>query len=321
MWHIKKDIDNIRFERLRILTLHKITHQTMQSFLILVLTLLINLTVFAQEEGKKIFLDGSLKKTREKKARFYMYRKQEGDKYILKVFTKKGKLLLEALNSEKDFRNRNGLFTYYHENGQKRSEGVYKNNKEKGEWKWMYSDGKISEIGYFDDKGNKTGYWKGYYESGALEYEGNYLDNKQEGHWKWYYENGSICADAHFISGQQQQLNYYKEDGSLFAGEKVVFKKASFKGGEEALQKYIAENLKYPKAALEQGIEGKLLLFFYVERDGKIREIIVTNHLGGGCEEEAERVVRSMPEWEPAESYNHKIRMPYILPIEFSLKK
>jgi protein TonB len=82
---------------------------------------------------------------------------------------------------------------------------------------------------------------------------------------------------------------------------------------------YIGKNLKYPEQAVEEGIEGIVYLSFVVETDGKITGVTVLRGIGGGCNEEALRVVRSMPNWTPGKQGGKPVRVKYNLPIRFKL--
>lgn len=75
---------------------------------------------------------------------------------------------------------------------------------------------------------------------------------------------------------------------------------ASFPGGEEAQQEYIIVNLKYPQAAKDNGIEGVVAVIFTVKTDGSIGNIKIKRMVDPDLENEAIRLVKSMPAWEPA---------------------
>ncbi|MBL7982067.1 MAG: energy transducer TonB [Flavobacteriales bacterium] len=92
-----------------------------------------------------------------------------------------------------------------------------------------------------------------------------------------------------------------------------------FPGGQEALNAFLAKNLKYPEQAVEDGIEGMVFVTFVVEKDGKISGARVLRGIGGGCSEEALRVVRRMPNWNPGTQRGEAVRVQYNLPIRFKL--
>lgn len=93
-----------------------------------------------------------------------------------------------------------------------------------------------------------------------------------------------------------------------------------FKGGEPALYAYLAKQLKYPKSALEMGIEAKLYVQFIVNTDGSVSEVKVLKPQGYGFDEEAARVIRQMPPWNPGSQGGRKVRVIHVIPINFALK-
>ena len=93
-----------------------------------------------------------------------------------------------------------------------------------------------------------------------------------------------------------------------------------FPDGAEALYKYIAENIHYPEQAKADGIEGRVLIRFVVMNDGSVANIEVAKGIGGGCDEEAVRVVKGMPKWKPAIYEGKAVNVQYCIPINFKLQ-
>lgn len=92
-----------------------------------------------------------------------------------------------------------------------------------------------------------------------------------------------------------------------------------FPGGQEALFRYLGTNIRYPRKAINADIQGSVVTTFVVERDGTISKARVLRGIGGGCDEEALRVVRSMPAWTPGKQRGEAVRVQYNLPIRFTL--
>lgn len=99
----------------------------------------------------------------------------------------------------------------------------------------------------------------------------------------------------------------------------VVEDQPSFPGGEEARIRYLQENLRYPQMAREAGIQGTVFVTFVVERDGSVTDVRVLRGIGGGCDEEAVRVVRNMPRWQPGRQRGQPVRVQFNMPIRFVL--
>lgn len=93
-----------------------------------------------------------------------------------------------------------------------------------------------------------------------------------------------------------------------------------FNGGQEEMYKYLGKNIQYPPLARENSIEGKVVLTFVVGSDGKITQIEqVGKKLGWGCDEEAIRVVKNMPNWTPGKQNGKAVTVKFTLPIRFQL--
>lgn len=100
----------------------------------------------------------------------------------------------------------------------------------------------------------------------------------------------------------------------------VLDEAPEFPGGTESLRNYLVKNLRYPEKAKKEGIEGRVVVRFTVTEDGSIVNVEVSQSLGGGCDEEAVRVVKAMPYWKPAIKDGKPVAGQYALPISFKLK-
>lgn len=107
-----------------------------------------------------------------------------------------------------------------------------------------------------------------------------------------------------------------EEEAEIFI---VVESPAQFEGGEAALNKFLAENIKYPQQARSTGTQGRVWITFVVELDGSLTDIKVLRDIGSGCGEEAIRVVKMMPKWTPAQQRGKKVRQQFNLPVDFKL--
>lgn len=96
-----------------------------------------------------------------------------------------------------------------------------------------------------------------------------------------------------------------------------VDKMPQYPGGLESMYEYLSENIVYPALALEEGVMGRVVVKFIVEKDGSLSGIDVVREVGYGCDKESVRVVKNMPKWAPGEHLGKKIRVQYALPIRF----
>jgi len=90
-------------------------------------------------------------------------------------------------------------------------------------------------------------------------------------------------------------------------------------GGVAGWNKYLASNLKYPTAVREKGIEGMVAVGIVVNREGKITSAKILKGIGGGCDEEALRVINASPDWEPGQQGGKDVNVRMRLPIQFKL--
>ncbi len=93
-----------------------------------------------------------------------------------------------------------------------------------------------------------------------------------------------------------------------------------FPGGEKGLFKFLGDNIEYPRIAAEIGVSGVVHLTFVVEKDGSITDIKIVRGIGGGCDEEAVRVVKMMPRWTPGKQRGKPVRVQFQLPVRFVLR-
>ena len=100
----------------------------------------------------------------------------------------------------------------------------------------------------------------------------------------------------------------------------VVEEMPSFPGGEKEMYRYIGKNIEYPRMAKESGISGRVFVTFVVEKDGRVTDVKVLRGIGGGCDEEAVRVIKSMPRWKPGKQRGKPVRVQYRMPIKFTLQ-
>lgn len=105
-----------------------------------------------------------------------------------------------------------------------------------------------------------------------------------------------------------------KEEVFTFAEEMP-----SFPGGDEELYAYIAQNIQYPEIAKKAGTEGKVIVEFTVGKDGRVSNVKVIKGIGAGCDEEAVRVIRSMPKWNPGKQNGVAVPVRITVPIQFKL--
>ena len=100
----------------------------------------------------------------------------------------------------------------------------------------------------------------------------------------------------------------------------VVEKQPEFPGGTAELFKYLSKAIKYPVIAQENGIQGRVVCSFVVNRDGSIVDIQVMRGVDPSLDKEAIRVISEMPKWKPGEQRGKPVRVRFILPVQFRLQ-
>ncbi|MDE0771405.1 MAG: energy transducer TonB [Salibacteraceae bacterium] len=99
----------------------------------------------------------------------------------------------------------------------------------------------------------------------------------------------------------------------------IVEENAQFPGGESAMNKFLGENLKYPKMAQDAGIQGIVYVTFVVEPSGIITSIKILRGLGGGCDDAAVNAIKKMPKWNAGKQRGKAVRVQFNLPVRFRL--
>lgn len=100
----------------------------------------------------------------------------------------------------------------------------------------------------------------------------------------------------------------------------IVEQMPSYPGGDEAMFKYLSKNINYPQIAADAGITGRVYITFVIEKDGNVTDVKVLKGIGGGCDEEAIRVVKQMPKWIPGKQRGKSVKVQFNLPVNFTLR-
>lgn len=133
-----------------------------------------------------------------------------------------------------------------------------------------------------------------------------------------------VCGDVEILEGEavpEDMMTDVVATESNPEEEIYVFvsEYPEFPGGEEALNKYIEDNLRYPVKAREECISGTVVVRFVVEKDGSVSNVGILREIGGGCGAEAKRIVEGMPKWKPGRQSGKPVRTEFTLPILFRL--
>lgn len=99
-----------------------------------------------------------------------------------------------------------------------------------------------------------------------------------------------------------------------------VYCPAEYPGGTDSLTKHIERNIRYPEAAREAGVQGRVRVKFFINEEGCATDAVVVRSIGAGCDEEAVRVAITICNWQPATFNGKPVKSLYYLPISFRLE-
>ena len=128
-------------------------------------------------------------------------------------------------------------------------------------------------------------------------------------------ENGEVLKAKEVIA--TEPVKPKEEENKVFD---VVEQMPSYPGGMGALMQYLSSNIKYPAIAEENGIQGRVICTFVVERDGSITDVRIAKSVDPSLDKEAMRVVSKMPKWIPGKQNGSAVRVKYTLPVTFRLQ-
>lgn len=188
-----------------------------------------------------------------------------------------------------------GYAVAYYENGKKSSEGMYKEGKKEGEWKFYYE------------------------ETGKLQEQSNYTNDFLNGELQTYYKNGRKRREENFENGISTGGTCFDESGEQipFIPYEVM---PEFPGGMALVPEFLSKNIHYPNKARYKNIQGKVIVRFTVKKDGSLDYFYIVKGIGYGCDEEVIRVIKLMPKWTPGEREGEKVDVYYRLPVSFRLE-
>jgi TonB family protein len=225
------------------------------------------------------------------KASFYRCIKKETNLYLVEDFYRNKTLQMTGSFTSLNPELYEGYFKYYSEAGILIKEGEYKQNIEEGEWKLYYEDGKPLR-------------------------EENYLHGKLNGSLKGYYKNRQLRREEDYKNGRLVKGKCYTfsgKDTSFFSS----YQTPEFAGGYIALKKYLEDNVKYPKDAQTENMEGDVFIKFEVMASGTIEHVEIQKGMYPSLDSEALRVVEHMPDWKPGKKNDMPVAVYFNIPISF----
>ena len=235
----------------------------------------------------------------------------------------------------------NGLTTYYHKNGKRKSQGIKRRGRNVGKWHYWYDDeAKHMEVTYFDQKALKKSkpsmllnFWdktgkqtvtngNGIYnyttENDSTVHKGKVVDGERDGLWVGRYKNGDKYYDENYKNGRLIAGESWDKKGNHYTYTEE-FVKPKFKRGEKGIRKIITKNFKIPKVAFDEKVEGTVLVSFDVDIDGSIVNVQAFRKVHPEVDAEAIRVIKLMKGWKPGVKKGKKVKTKFAIPITYRL--
>ena len=139
-------------------------------------------------------------------------------------------------------------------------------------------------------------------------------------------EEIEINLDIEMTEDTRIEEVIFKDDGNTAMPEEkvdeiftIVEEQPLPVGGIKAFYDYVSSNLEYPAKARRMGLEGRVFVEFIVERDGSLTDVKIAKGIGGGCDEEAVRVISKAPKWNPGKQRGREVRVRMVMPIMFRI--
>lgn len=167
---------------------------------------------------------------------------------------------------------------------------------------------------------------KDYYISGQIQMDGQYISFEQgtkDGIFTYWYRNGNKQAEIEYKEGLfVKNIHWWDENGNEIEvnGHTLDFEvRPEFPGGDEAMIKWVTSEVKYPDIVKENFITGKVFVQFVIDRGGKVTDVKILKGVHPLLDEEAIRVVKTMPDWKPGMSKGVPVKVSFQFPINFKL--
>jgi TonB family protein len=260
---------------------------------LLILFLFISCSGIAQKDT--MFLDIFLSNCERSEALYYaFYTPTNSTSFKEEIFyLTSHKPLSIGYSKERSVHKRDGFYTEYYENGNKKSEGNYKDHFHDGFWKHYYSD------------------------TASLHYTMSWKQGTPNGELRSYYREGQLKRT------EQHNNNFEASKGNCFDkdGNKIPFtpftKMPQF---TEDINRFLAKNTRYPKNSRKNNESGRAIVRFIIESTGEVSHIKIGRPLFPDLDAEAMRLVAKMPKWNPGTEDDVAVSVPFTLPIVFRLE-
>lgn len=214
---------------------------------------------------------------------------------------------------------RNGPYAFWWLDGLPRQKGTYKNNKPTDTITLFNIDGKIKALMFLNEEGHGTG--KEFFNKAGVTGEGKVVAGKQDGPWVYKNRAGKKVMEVVYNEkGIESETCFGPDEKPLTGQECASDKPAEFPGGADGWRRFLEKNLKYPKSARRDEIQGVVSIKFNVATDGSISNIRILTAPSDDLAAEATRILEKSPNWIPAREANKVVSYNHIQSITFRLE-
>jgi TonB family protein len=306
---------------------------------LLILILILNATLCEAQDTLTSFYDHSWKLSLPEVASYYSVAiKQDSSWRGYFFYMSNDKLLSEGYYVDNALKKPTGPFRSFDSLGHLLSRGYYLNGKKYGIWKYWYPEGKLSDSVFYKD--NIITFERSYYQDGniletidtdstgktlsqsfwndgSLKMEGEMVAGEKHGLWKVHVPEQDLIQEVMFIKDSVASVNCKTGNGKPVK-ECIYEKDADMKGGIKAWQGYLLAALThYMKLHGTGACEGRVVVRFIIDKDGKIIEPRVVSSSNPALNNTALEIIRRGPRWNPAIQYNRKVKAYREQPITF----
>ncbi len=259
------------------------------------LLLLVSISFAQNAKIDTVYFTEDWNETTKAQAEFYRLIKRESNLYLVQDYYKNKVLQMDGSFTSLHPELYEGYFKYFNEKGILIKEGEYRKNVEEGEWKLYYDNGRLMRVE-------------------------NYLHGNLEGNLKSYYPNTKLRREEEYKNGKLSKGVCYTSKGKDTTFY-TSYQTPEFTGGLAALKKYLLDNIKYPKDALEKGIGGSVFIKFTVTAKGNIENAFIQKTIYPSIDAEALRLVTNMPKWQPGKRNDMPQKVVFNIPIPFKISE
>lgn len=266
-------------------------------------------TALLDQENQRIYIDEyefPCEKVDAKSYRIIGQHPLEPGKILANNYYMNGTTKETGTYSDKETYTRNGFFTAFYPNGKKSSEGYYNENVQVGKWTKWYKNGQICEVSSYenvkepDQRLKVENFWDSLGNELVINGNGEYFTDEDDqvryakrslrgglktGKWTGFFENGEVAYEEEYDNNKLIKGHSFDSTGEQYRYDKLLDVDVI-----EFLE-FLKKNMKYPAIARTSGIQGKVVIHILVDPDERIIKSRIVKRIGGGCDEEAFRVV------------------------------